>query len=225
MWSSADSRSCPAPHRRRSPALLWDRLTSPLIIAKRHLINMSLLLLCNLVFGAWRVNLRGRILLAVSHVSPLLQVWQLRGVPAREAEAGGVPAGPREAGVWKGRAAREAETKSNSESMLRKTCWKKKKRKNKVWILVDCLLPKPLDCHMVRHVALCSICQTSFFTEGCTFYFIFFSLRVSNRPPTQAALGVPSQKGRLFISRQHLTRQTFFKKTVWKTSIKQSSCG
>lgn len=175
MWSSADSRSCPAPHRRRLPALLWDRLTSPLIIAKRHLINMSLLLLCNLVFGAWRVNLRGRILLAVSHVSPLLQVWQLRGVPAREAEAGGVPAGPWEAGVWKGRAAREAETKSNSESMLRKTCWKKKICKNKVWILVDCLLPKPLDCHLVRHVALCSICQRSFFTEGCTFYlFIFF---------------------------------------------------
>lgn len=219
MWSSADSRSCPAPHRRRSPALLWDRLTSPLIIAKRHLINMSLLLLCNLVFGAWRVNLRGRILLAVSHVSPLLQVWQLRGVPAREAEAGGVPAGPREAGVWKGRAAREAETKSNSESMLRKTCWKKKNAKIKYEFLLTVYFQ---SLWIVTWSVTWRFAQSvkQAFSQKVALFFFFF-LRVSNRPPTQAALGVPSQKGRLFISRQHLTQQTFFKKTVWKTSIKQ----
>lgn len=176
MWSSADSRSCPAPHRRRSPALLWDRLTSPLIIAKRHLINMSLLLLCNLVFGAWRVNLRGRILLAVSHVSPLLQVWQLRGVPAREAEAGGVPAGPREAGVWKGRAAREAETKSNSESMLRKTKTQKLTM-NSCWLFTSKAFGLP---HGPSHRALLNL-SNKLFHRGLHFLFFLFFLRVSKQ--------------------------------------------
>lgn len=178
MWSSADSRSCPAPHRRRSPALLWDRLTSPLIIAKRHLINMSLLLLCNLVFGAWRVNLRGRILLAVSHVSPLLQVWQLRGVPAREAEAGGVPAGPREAGVWKGRAAREAETKSNSESMLRKTKTQKLTM-NSCWLFTSKAFGLP---HGPSRVALLNL-SNQLFHRGLHFLFYFFFCEcLSNSP-------------------------------------------
>lgn len=44
------------------------------------------------------------------------QVWQLWGVPAREAEEGGVSLGLREARVWKGRAERKAKAKSNSES-------------------------------------------------------------------------------------------------------------
>lgn len=53
----------------------------------------------------------------MSHLYFPPQVWQLWGVPAREAEEGGVPPGLREAGVWKGRAEREAKAKSNSESL------------------------------------------------------------------------------------------------------------
>ncbi len=141
MWSYADSCSCLAPRPRRSPALPRAYLAGSVIIAmaKRHLINMSISFPMqppsqpSLARKQWTTpwwilailffidvnrkgELRGRARTVMSCVSSPLQVWQLRGVPAREAEEGGVPPGLREAGVRKGRAEGEATAKSNSES-------------------------------------------------------------------------------------------------------------
>lgn len=58
---------------------------------------------------------RGQARIVTSYVFYLPQVWQLWGIPAWEAEKGGVPTGLWEAGVWKGRAEREAKAESNSE--------------------------------------------------------------------------------------------------------------
>lgn len=137
MWSCADSCSClhnpplpsAPPSRRPSPAgvaiiamtigtsyvhflFLWN--PPPSVGRKWKDCSSVNTGNCSSQSSNRKGESRGRVMWYACLFLP--QVWQLRGVPARAAEEGGVPPGLREAGVWKGRTEREAEAKSNSES-------------------------------------------------------------------------------------------------------------